>query len=82
MNEEQPKDEGMKMIWKIVLATMVFTIAGGMLWHVRAMYDLNRVQEREASKVKKEIVLLRAYRDAFAKDGIESAKSLLTNTPH
>ena len=69
----------MKMIWKLVLATMLFTIAGGMLWHVWKMNELNVTQERESSRVKKEIVLLRAYRDAFTKDGIESAKASLMN---
>ena len=80
MNENQTKKEGMKTIWKLVLATMVFTISGGMLWHIRAMNELNIIQERESSRAKEEIVLLRAYRDVFAKEGIESAKKSLMNT--
>lgn len=81
MNEEKHEEGGMKMIWKIVLATMLFAILGGALWHFRGMNELNVMQEREAGRVKKEIMLLRVYRDAFAKDGIESAKSLLMNAP-
>lgn len=81
MDETQvPIRGGGTFIWKVVAATMFFTIASGLLWHESLMLERNREYDHEILLKEQEITVLTGYRDALVAGGMASGTRFLQSS--
>lgn len=55
----------MGRVWKVVFASMLFTVIAGSVWHVVALMEVHMDNQHESDVLRTEISKLTDYREAL-----------------
>ena len=67
----------MGRVWKVVIASMLFTALAGFIWHRMTLTKQERYNTNESEQLTSEIVKLTAYRDYLREASTSQKKSPL-----